>query len=110
MSSRQCAANSPPIEPPIKPQYPPIPPIGVGNCVRKNCHLSIYCTMRSIGGIGGNRRPLAETTPVPDSLQRLNELTELLTEYPDSDPPPIPEEWLKRYGANQQDPAAGREP
>lgn len=69
--------------------------------------------MRSIGGIGGNRRPLAETTPdppVPESLRRLNELTELLTEYPDSDPPPIPQEWIDRYGTNLQDPPVRREP
>ncbi|MEI8141211.1 MAG: hypothetical protein WCI03_15265 [bacterium] len=36
-----------------------------------------------------------------DSLRRLNELTELLTEYPDSLPPPIPEEWLRARGLRQ---------
>ncbi len=31
-----------------------------------------------------------------NDLQRLNELTERLTEIPDSDPPPIPAEWRTR--------------
>lgn len=38
-----------------------------------------------------------------DSLKRLNELTELLPEFPDSDPPPIPEEWLRARGIRQPD-------
>ncbi|MEI6166529.1 MAG: hypothetical protein WCS52_04985 [bacterium] len=30
-----------------------------------------------------------------DATKRLDDLTEQLTDFPDSEAPPIPEEWLK---------------
>ncbi len=36
-----------------------------------------------------------------DDLKRLNEITEHLPEFPDSDPPQIPTEWLQARGYRQ---------
>jgi len=37
-----------------------------------------------------------------NDMKRLEELTEMLPEFPDSDPPPIPE-WLRARGLRKTD-------
>ncbi len=39
-----------------------------------------------------------------DEMKRLEELTERLTEVPDSEAPQIPKEWLKARGLQQPSP------